>query len=115
MAPKYRQGDIVLAKFPFAEQDGRYKDRPVLIVSNDTVNAIYNAYVCLKITSSIKKIPEISISISNEDLEKPLHKDSEIRLMEITYIPESIIAKKLSAYKQKKLKKILKSLKANIF
>ena len=109
MGPKYKQGDIVLAKFPFSEKN-EYKKRPVLIISNDTVNSIYNSYLCIKITSRIKNIPEISILLNNKELSVPLEKTSELRLMEITYILENMIERKISELTYKAFKKVRKQL-----
>jgi mRNA interferase MazF len=110
---KYHQRDIVIANFPFSDGSGS-KERPVLIISNDNVNEIFNAYLCLKITSKVKNIPIISLKTEEKCFDNPLPKESEFRLMEIVYLSESQIKEKKGSVKLKCFKKILKKIKADI-
>ena len=110
---KYHQRDIVIATFPYSDGTGA-KDRPVLIISNDSVNNIFNAYLCLKITSKLKNIPLISMPADDKCFDNPLPQSSEFRLMEITYLSESQIKEKKGTLTTKCFKKLMKKIKADI-
>ncbi len=72
LVPKYKQGDIVLVSFPFADDKEKSKQRPVLIISNDAVNSIRYAYLGVKITGSISGNQLVSFILKDGHLEVPM-------------------------------------------
>ena len=62
----YKQGDIVLIPVPFSDLKSQ-KQRPVLIISNDTYNELTEDIVVLAITSKIKDLA-YSVGIESKDL-----------------------------------------------
>ncbi|MEP6513528.1 MAG: type II toxin-antitoxin system PemK/MazF family toxin [Parafilimonas sp.] len=59
---RYQKGDIVWVNFPFTD-GSQMKPRPVLIISNETVNKTGD-YILVQITSKFKK-DNLSIEISD--------------------------------------------------
>jgi mRNA interferase MazF len=49
----YRQGDVLLVPFPFTDQSGT-KQRPAIVLSEDTYNRIHPDLIMAPITSQIK-------------------------------------------------------------
>ncbi len=112
---KYKQKDIVLIQFPFADDVTKNKKRPALIISNDSVNIINHAYLCIKITSAIKSEPYVSFEIKRGMLAgSHLTKPSELRLNEMVYVNESSIIKKISEIDDRTLKRIIKKIYSEI-
>ena len=89
----YRQGDIVLIPVPFS--DLKYqKQRPVLIISNNSYNEAAEDIVVLAITSKIKGL-EYSVMIESKDLiEGVLKVTSEIRTDKVYTLSKNIVRKK---------------------
>jgi len=74
-----KQRDILLARVPFTDFR-KFKQRPVLVLSNDTLNKKTQDLVVCAITSQLKR-KHYSVRITNNDLEDgKLLKDSLIKL-----------------------------------
>lgn len=88
----YKQGDIVLIPVPFSNLK-QQKQRPVLIISNDSYNEVMEDIVVLAITSKIRDLL-YSIVIDSKDLtEGELKKTSEIRADKV-YTLSKILSEK---------------------
>lgn len=89
----YKQGDIVLIPVPFSNLK-QQKQRPVLIISNDSYNEVMEDIVVLAITSKIRDLL-YSIVIDSKDLtEGELKKTSEIRADKVYTRSKNIVRKK---------------------
>ena len=89
----YRQGDIVLIPVPFSDLKHQ-KQRPVLIISNNSYNEAAEDIVVLAITSKIKSL-EYSVMIESKDLiEGTLKVTSEIRADKVYTLSKNIVRKK---------------------
>lgn len=89
----YKQGDIVLIPVPFSNLK-QQKQRPVLIISNDSYNEVMEDIVVLAITSKIRDLL-YSIVIDPKDLtEGELKKTSEIRADKVYTLSKNIVRKK---------------------
>ncbi len=86
---KYKQGDIVLIKYPYSDKNIS-KQRPVLIVSKKHNNPLY---IVAKITSKIRKNSTV-ITIDNNDVDKPLPKKSQVVINDLYSVHYSGILKK---------------------
>ena len=54
----YRFGDVVLVRFPFTDQTAA-KQRPAVVVSNDTYNASKPDVVIMAITSQLRPVQSL--------------------------------------------------------
>jgi mRNA interferase MazF len=92
---KFKRGDIVWVKFPFS--DGFSNNlRPALIISNNIVN-ITGDYLLMQVTTRLRN-DELSCSILNNSFkERPLLKQSELRLHKIFILQENLVSGKVSS------------------
>lgn len=86
--PKPEQRDII--EVCFGEEFGG--NHPALVISNNLIHEIEDAFICLMMTSK-EKDDEFSFPLTKEMLTKPLSKDyAEIRCHLVQFIPaEEII------------------------
>jgi len=102
---KYKKGDIVIVKYPFADL-ATYKKRPALIISNDTVNKTGD-YLMVMVTSKIKN-DGLSLPLMKNDFidsnELPL--TSFVRTHKIFLINDSLIISKINSVSVNFLDKI---------
>ena len=88
----YEQGDIVLIPVPFSDLTNR-KQRPVLIISNDSYNKATEDIVVVAITSQLKDL-DYSVVIESKDLvEGELKTKSAVRTDKV-YTPSKVIVRK---------------------
>jgi len=109
------QRDIVLVPFPFTDLSG-IKRRPVLVVSNNTINKSKtdNDFIAVAVTSKIRRGP-YSVQVSNGDWENGfLPANSEIRCDKIATLEKSIVLKKLCVLNNKAFSAV-KSELADVF
>jgi mRNA interferase MazF len=99
----YKQGDIIVVKFPFTD-GSEFKKRPALVISNEIVNNT-NDYLVVQITSKINS-DLLSIPIYESDCLKPLPLKSYVRVHKIFTINQSLILSKITSVKQSFIKKI---------
>lgn len=76
----YKQGDIIVVKFPFTD-GSEFKKRPTLIISNKKLEET-NDFLLVQITSKINT-DGLSIPIDNNDCLKPLPLKSYLRIHKI--------------------------------
>ena len=92
----YKQGDIIVVKFPFTD-GSEFVKRPALIISNDTVNSTGD-YLVVQITSKFNN-DEFSILIKNNDCLHQLQLESYIRVHKIFTHNKSLIISKITEAK----------------
>ena len=93
----YKNGDIVVVRFPFALRNGSevQKGRPALVISDDKVKRRYNDVILAAITSQVPdNIMELEIVVAPAK-ETGLLKKSILRLDFIMTIPEDLISRKI--------------------
>ncbi|WP_442598581.1 type II toxin-antitoxin system PemK/MazF family toxin [Neobacillus sp. D3-1R] len=89
----YKQGEIVFVPVPFSDLSQR-KQRPVLIISNNSYNQLTNDLLVAAITSQLKDL-DYSVVINSDDLVKgSLKLTSSIRSDKIYSLSKTIILKK---------------------
>lgn len=94
---KYKKGDIVVVKFPFAINSGNeiQKGRPALVIYNDQIERRYNDIILAAITSQVPdSIMELELLIEPDKI-NGLLKKSLLRLDFIMTIPENLISRKI--------------------
>jgi mRNA interferase MazF len=92
----YKQGDIVIVKFPFTDLTG-FKQRPAIIVSNSKVNRSGDFIVAMITTQTITG--NFGTLISNADVNvdfKPPHYSMSVYCKKIAVLDQSVIIKKIS-------------------
>ncbi len=89
----YKQGDIVIVKFPFTD-GSEFKKRPALVISNNKVNKT-NDFLLVQITSKLNK-DGLSVIINDKDCSKPLPLRSYIRPHKIFTVHRSLILAKIN-------------------
>jgi mRNA interferase MazF len=89
----YKQGSIVIVKFPFTD-GSEFKKRPALIISNSKIDTLEDCLL-VQITSKLNN-DGLSISINKEDCMIDLPLKSYIRLHKIFTIHKSLILSKIS-------------------
>jgi mRNA interferase MazF len=93
----YKQGDIVIVKFPFTD-GSQFKKRPALIISNSKINSSED-FLLVQITSKINN-DGLSLDINKEGCLQELPLKSYIRLHKIFTIHKSLILSKISEVNQ---------------
>ena len=105
----YEQGDIVLIPVPFSDLTNR-KQRPVMIISNDSYNKVTEDIVVVAITSQLKDL-DYSVVIESKDLvEGELKIKSAIRTDKVYTLSKGIVRKKFGQVNSD----VLKSVRAKI-
>jgi len=89
----YKQGDIVIVKFPFTD-GSQFKKRPALVISNNKIEASED-FLLVQITSKLSN-DGLSITIRKEDWLKDLPLKSYIPPHKIFTIHKSLILSKIS-------------------
>ena len=105
----YKQGDIVWVPYPLADQPGKTKVRPAIIISNASSNALDNDMLIAQITSVIRK-DKFSFRINNSEITTALPKESEIRCNKIATIRNSLVIGKLSSLKPDKHQELVRKI-----
>ena len=92
----YQQGDLVLIPFPFTDLTAT-KQRPALVISNDSLNARGADVVLLAITSQIPASlrPEEFLIPAADQRACGLPKLSLIKLTKVITLHQSLIVKRL--------------------
>ncbi|WP_240473265.1 MULTISPECIES: type II toxin-antitoxin system PemK/MazF family toxin [Bacillaceae] len=94
----YKQGDIVLIPVPFTDLTSR-KQRPVLIISNDSYNNFTEDIIVVAITSKLKDL-DYSVIIDSADLTEGILKiTSSIRADKVYTLAKNIVVKKFGQVK----------------
>ncbi len=92
---KYRQGEIVIAPFPFSDLSS-VKQRPVLILSNNKDNKSSDDLITCGITSNLKKTKH-SIMIDENSLESgAIPKKSMVKVDKIFTLEKTSIIKRVA-------------------
>jgi len=104
----FLQGEIVLLPYPFGDLSGT-KKRPAIVISNKTVNSKTQDLILAQITHNLRN-DEFSFTLKNEDLDKPLKYQSEIRCHKIFTADKSIIIDRISSLKASKISTILEKI-----
>lgn len=98
----FKQGDIVVAELPFAEQTG-WKRRPALVISNSEYNKDSEDLILLKITSKELET-KFDVIFNNQDLiEGELSVESKIMVDNPVTTYLNLIDKKIAKLSEKKL------------
>ncbi len=92
---RFEQGDILVVPFPFSDLS-TVKQRPVLVLSNNSYNTRNRDIITCAVTSNLKD-SEHSVLIDNQDLkEGSIPKKSRIKVDKIFTLEQSIIKKKVA-------------------
>ena len=89
----YKQGDILVVRFPFTD-GSEFKKRPALVISNNIVNQICD-YLMVQITSKIST-DELSVQIEDKDVLESLPLKSFVRIHKIFTVNERLILSKIT-------------------
>ncbi len=101
--PAYKQGDIVLVRFPYTDYTN-YKVRPALVVSNRIINT--GSDVILAQMTTKKYHDPLRIKITNQDLTDPFRPPKTkgyVHCKKVAVMDQSIIYKKISSLKNSEL------------
>ncbi len=103
----FEQGDIVVVPFPFSDLSG-FKQRPVLILSNDVYNSQSDDLVTCGITTHIKNV-DYSIVLENSDLKEGyIPVTSRIRIDKLFTLEKGIVRKKIAKVNKNVLEEVKK-------
>ena len=89
----YKQGSIVIVKFPFTD-GSEFKKRPALVISNSKLDTLEDCLL-VQITSKFSS-DGLSIPINKEDSTKDLPLKSYVRPHKIFTIHKSLILSEIS-------------------
>lgn len=99
----FEQGDILIVPFPFSNLN-RFKQRPVVVISNSVDNSLGDDLIVCGITSNLHNSKH-SILIDNTNLvEGVLFIRSRIKIDKLFTIEKIIIKKKIGKLNNKTLK-----------
>ena len=103
----FNQGDIVFIPFPFTDFSA-FKQRPVVIISNNSFNKIHDDIIAMAITSQVPKIISgDEYLLSKEEIkEAGLPKPSIVKAAKIITIHKILIRKKLGNLPYSAIEKI---------
>jgi len=107
----YKQGDIIIVKYPFSDAPEKSKLRPAIVVSNKASNKLDHDLLICPITSTIRE-SAFSYPLKKDDTLKPLPKENEIRCNKIITIRDKKIEQKFTELKTKQLKKVITLVKS---
>lgn len=107
----YKQGDIVVIRYPFSDAPTAEKLRPALIVSNATSNQLDRDFLVCPITSTIRDTP-FSYILTGADSVTNLPKKSEIRCNKIVTVRDKLISDKFSELHQQVLPHVIQKVKS---
>jgi len=108
----YKQGDIVIVRYPFSDNPKKLKMRPAVIVSNEKSNNLDNDYLICPITSSIRST-SFSFLLNEDHSLKPLPEVCEIRCNKVVTMRDHLIINKFSELKNSSLDEVLKKIKSS--
>lgn len=103
----YKQGDIVIVRYPFSDNPKKSKKRPAVVVSNEKSNSIDQDLLICPITTTIRLTP-FSYSIDGSDTLIPLPKNSEVRCNKVVTMRSHLLLTKFTECKPASLNKVLK-------
>ncbi|HZK60998.1 MAG TPA: type II toxin-antitoxin system PemK/MazF family toxin [Anaerovoracaceae bacterium] len=105
----FKQGDIVLVKFPFTNLE-YFKRRPVLVISGDSFNSKTSDIIVCGITSNLSH-KDFYVLINNDDLvDGSLIKESIVKTSHIATLSKSIVIKKIGTIRHDTMVHILEEL-----
>ena len=105
----FRQGDIVLVKFPFTNLEN-FKRRPVLVISGNLFNSKTSDIIVCGITSNLSH-KDFYVPINNNDLlDGSLIKESIVKTSHIATLSKSIVVKKVGTIRHDVMGHILEEL-----
>lgn len=105
-----KTGDIFIAKNPYSNLDSG-KIRPVLIISPDYYNNLFEDVIIVSITSK-EKDPNFSVEVTNKDLiEEKLKANSFVRVDKPISISKEILEYKVTSLKSETLDKVKNKIK----
>lgn len=104
----YRQGDIILVRYPLADKPNKSILRPALVISNEASNQLDKDLLIAQITTNIRA-DLFSFALDDEYLSLAMPQRCEVRCNKITTIRvwDKLIVDKISAMKPTGLKKVL--------
>jgi mRNA interferase MazF len=105
----FRQGDIAIVPFPFTNLSA-VKQRPVLIISNNTYNEKSEDVITAGITSNLRNMPHSVLISSNELEEGDIPKTSRIKADKLFTLDKTLIKKKVAKVNAAVLKEVKEEL-----
>ena len=119
MSTNYDRGDVVIVPFPFVTSEGALqKARPVLIISDHTIDRRFDDLIMVGITSRIVedlKETEYRIVLGTEAFKHSgLAKTSVVRCEYIMTVPRRLVARRLGRLSEETMREIDKKLKLSL-
>jgi mRNA interferase MazF len=102
----YKQGDIVLVRYPFSDDPTQAKVRPAVVISNENTNRLDRDLLIAQITSSLRQTP-FSFSLTAADVTVSLPKSSEVRCNKLATVRDNGILQTLSAVRPERLPSLI--------
>jgi mRNA-degrading endonuclease toxin of MazEF toxin-antitoxin module len=98
---KVQRGDVVLVDHPFSEASGS-KIRPVLVVQNDTRNALLTETIVVLISKNVQHVhtdpTQLLIEIATPDGQAPgLNSDSAVKCGKLFTLHEGLIRRRIGS------------------
>jgi mRNA-degrading endonuclease toxin of MazEF toxin-antitoxin module len=113
-----QRGDVILVDLPFIQDFTQSKQRPALVIQNDTGNHFSANTIVMAISSQppAKAYPVHYRIVANSPIGKAagLDKDSVAQAEIILTIPQSLISRKLGALTEPVMREIEKRIKVSL-
>jgi len=108
----YKQGDIILIRYPLSDKPEKSIIRPVVIISNESSNSLDKDVLVCQITTKIRN-DAYSLLLPNDNLTTPMPELCEVRCNKIATVRvwDKIILHKVSEVTPNALAYILKVVK----
>ncbi len=108
----YSQGEIVEVNFKLPEDE--FKPHPVVVISNDEINEIEEAFVGVMISSSTQ-YDNYSYLLESKMLTTPTRKPSQVRCHLISLIENREVIQRFSSVKSRYVREIAQKILADVF
>lgn len=104
----YKQGDIIVVRYPLSDKPGKTIIRPVVIISNEISNNLDEDVLVCQVTTTLRN-NKFSFLLKNEFLTVPMPQISEARCNKIATVRiwDKIVLDKISSLAPEGLEPLL--------
>lgn len=109
----YKQGDIIIVRYPLSDQPEKSIIRPVVVISNNFSNSLDKDILVCQITTRLRN-DEFSILLTDTQVSEPMPELCEVRCNKIATVRvwDKVILDKISAVKTEVLSSIIDKIKS---
>jgi mRNA-degrading endonuclease toxin of MazEF toxin-antitoxin module len=109
----YKQGDIIIIRYPLSDKPAKSIIRPVVVISNELSNSLDKDILVCQITTHLRN-DQFSILLTDDKVSVPMPEACEVRCNKIATVRvwDKVILDKISTVKAKGLSVIIDKVKS---